>query len=370
MIPDFLLYAPTVYCVGNRYQIVFITQKAGAGAVIVGGKRYTDNFCGVVRTASRVHRVEIKSEILDSAGGYAVEFKDIPERTPYHPQTVSTELAEFSFRPIPKDREINCYALSDTHGHVAEPTLVGGYFGDALDLLILGGDMGHNVTEEEGALTIAELSSNLAKGEIPVIFMRGNHDTRGAFAEFLPEYVGTDHGLTYFSIAQGRLWFTMLDTGEDNSNGGYGDIADYEGMWEDQIRMLEEQIQNADKEYLAEGVQVRIALCHVPFTRYTTPCGDIFLKWTELLNQMNIHLMISGHTHSARFTVPENSPPKELLPNFPCVECTAINRSDLSTFKGTALIIGTDRITVRFTDAEHQVVKEYTVDINNVILGA
>ena len=38
MIPDFLLYAPTVYCVGDRYQIVFITQKAGAGAVIVGGK--------------------------------------------------------------------------------------------------------------------------------------------------------------------------------------------------------------------------------------------------------------------------------------------------------------------------------------------
>ena len=205
---------------------------------------------------------------------------------------------------------------------------------------------------------------------ILLLCMIGSVIKRKRGSEFLPEYVGTDHGLTYFSIAQGRLWFTMLDTGEDNSNGSYGDIADYEGMWEDQIRMLEEQIQNADKEYLAEGVQVRIALCHVPFTRYTKPCGDIFLKWTELLNQMNIHLMISGHTHSARFTLPENSPPKELLPNFPCVECTAINRSDLSTFKGTALIIGTDRITVRFTDAEHQVVKEYTVDINNVILGA
>lgn len=335
--------------------------------MIVGGKRYTDNFCGVVRTASRVHRVELKAELLNQAGKYTVEFKYIPERTPYHPQTVSTEQAEYSFRPIPQDGDVNCYLLSDTHGNVAEPTLAGGYFGDKLDLLILGGDMGHNVTEEEGALTILELSSNLAKGEIPVIFMRGNHDTRGAFAEFLPEYVGTDHGLTYFSIRLGRLWFVMLDTGEDNSNGGYGDIADYEGMWEDQIRMLEEQIENAHKEYQAEGVAVRIALCHVPFTRYTKPCGEIFLRWTELLNQMKIHLLISGHTHSARFTLPENSPPKELMPTFPCVECTAINRSDLSTFKGTALSIGRDCITVRFTDVEHRVVREYTIDISNGI---
>ena len=363
MNPDFLLYAPTVYCVGNRYQIVFITQKAGAGAVIVGGKRYTDNFCGVVRTASRVHRVEIKMELLDQAGSYTVEFKDIPDRTPYHPQTVSTEQAEFSFRPIPKDGEINCYVISDTHGNVAEPTLAGSYFGEKLDLLILGGDMGHNVTEEEGALTIAELSANIAKGEIPVIFIRGNHDTRGAFAEFLPEYVGTDHGLTYFSIRLGRLWFTMLDTGEDNSNGGYGDIADYEDMWDDQVRMLEEQIRNADKEYRANGVQVRIALCHVPFTRYTKPCGEIFLRWTELLNQMKVHLMISGHTHSARFTLPEKSLQKDLMPDFPCVECVAINRSDLSTYKGTALIIGKEKMTVRFTDVRSNVVGEYMVDI-------
>ena len=363
MNPDFLLYAPTVYCVGNRYQIVFITQKTGAGAVIVGGKRYTDNFCGVVRTASRVHRVEIKMELLDQAGSYTVEFKDIPDRTPYHPQTASTEQAEFSFRPIPKDGEINCYVISDTHGNVEEPTLAGSYFGEKLDLLILGGDMGHNVTEEEGALTIAELSANIAKGEIPVIFIRGNHDTRGAFAEFLPEYVGTDHGLTYFSIRLGRLWFTMLDTGEDNSNGGYGDIADYEDMWDDQVRMLEEQIRNADKEYRANGVQVRIALCHVPFTRYTKPCGEIFLRWTELLNQMKVHLMISGHTHSARFTLPEKSLQKDLMPDFPCVECVAINRSDLSTYKGTALIIGKEKMTVRFTDVRSNVVGEYMVDI-------
>ena len=362
---DFLLYAPGVYCVRDKYQIIFITKDAGAGAVIINGKRYTDNVCGVVRSLSHVHRVEIDAELLDEAKRYEVEFKYIPNREPYRPVTEYTCRAEFNFRPIPKQGDINCYVISDTHGNIDEPSRVGQYFGNKLNLLIIGGDMGRNVPDEQGLLTITALASNIAKGEAPVIFMRGNHDTRGAYAELLPEYVGTDNGRTYFPIRLGKLWFVILDPGEDKNDDhpDYGDIADYEFMRNDQVRMLEDIIENSQKEYNADGVELRIALCHVPFIRYRTPCPEIYEKWAELLNRINVHAMLCGHTHGVRVIEPQKAMEKAVMPTFPTVECSALKRDDLSLYKGTALTIGDDCIRIQFTDINHNVVSEHILPL-------
>lgn len=363
--PDFLKYLPTVYCVRDKYQIIFITKETGAGAVIIDEKRYTDNVCGVVRSSSYVHRVEINTEILDKAGRYTIEFKRIPERTPYRPQTVSTETVEFSFRPLPTERDINCYIVSDTHGQIDIPIKAARYFGDKLDILIIGGDMGRNVTGENGILAITELASEVARGEIPVIFMRGNHDTRGAFAEFLPDYVGTDHGRTYFPIRLGRLWFVLLDVGEDKADDHeeYGDIADYVAMRQEQTEMLENIIDNSTKEYNADGINVRIALSHVPL-RCNASFPELFAKWTELLNKMNIDIMLAGHTHRVLFTAPENSLANIPKHNFTCVECSAgVNKDDMSFYKGTALTIGKDKMTVHFTDKQHNIKEEHVIPI-------
>ena len=367
MNPNFLKYLPTVYCVRDKYQIIFITNEKGAGAVIIDGKRYTDNVNGVVRSSSHVHRIEIKAEVLDRAGSYTVEFKLIPDRQPYRPQTERTETMDFVFRPIPKDGDINCYIIADTHGFYQEPIKVGQYFGERLNLFILGGDIGHNATTEEGIFVIFELCSSIAKGEIPVIFMRGNHDTRGAFAEFLPDYIGTDRGLTYFSIRQGRLWFVLLDLGEDKADDHpeYGDVADYAYFREEQVQMLDDKISNSALEYDAEGVEVKIALCHVPFIRYRLPCNDIFLNFTERLNKIGVDAMLCGHTHGVRVIPPEKAMEKEIMPEFPTVECSALNRSDPSAFKGTALTIGKEEMTVRFTDIDRNVVAEHIIPIKS-----
>ena len=366
MIPDFLQYFPTVYCVRNKYQIIFITKEAGAGAVIINGVRYTDDVCGVVRTTSRVHKIYVATDVLDNAGSYTVEFKKIAERLTYHTQTVSTETADFSFRPLPEDRDVNCYIISDTHGSVEEPTETAKYFGDKLDLFILGGDIGKNAKTEDGLMTVSELSSNVAKGEIPVIFMRGNHDARGAFSEFLPDYVGTDRGLTYFPIRLGRLWFVLLDSGEDkpDEHESYGDLANFSTVRNDESLMLDTIIENSASEYSAEGVEVRFALCHVPFILYNSPCYNVFVRWTEFLNKMNIHVMLSGHKHRVHITQPENAPIEGISPNFPCVECAAINREDLSTYKGTALTIEKDKLIFRFTDLMHNVIEEHIIPIS------
>ena len=72
--------------------------------------------------------------------GYKIPLRDTRSQELYRPQTVSTETAEFSFRPLPTDRDINCYIVSDTHGQIDVPAEVGKFFGNNLDMLILGGD--------------------------------------------------------------------------------------------------------------------------------------------------------------------------------------------------------------------------------------
>ena len=122
--------------------------------------------------------------------------------------------------------------------------------------------MGHNVNDNEGLLTTYILASNITKGERPTIFVKGNHDNRGALAEFLYEYVGTENGLTYFPVRLGKLYFVVLDYGECEADDheSFGGLADFATIRDAQSEMLDQIIENSKNEYDAEGVDVRIAL--------------------------------------------------------------------------------------------------------------
>ena len=91
-----------------------------------------------------------------------------------------------------------------------------------------------------------------------------------------------------------------LDCGEDkiDSHEEYGDIADYTSFREAQTIMLKRIIENKKREYESEGVEHRIAVCHIPFTIIKHDFADhIYNEWTSLLNEIGIEVMITGHCH-------------------------------------------------------------------------
>ena len=354
---DFLCYAPTVYVVGDKYEIIFRTKEKGAAWVLIDGVRYTDNFGGVVRSSSYTHKVYVDQEILDKAKKYTVVLALIPERPAYFPKTTEYFEKEFSFRPIPEG-DIHAYMLADTHSKVDEPAEAALYFGkDKLDLLILGGDNGNTATDEDSVMTMAKIAAKVTGGEIPVVYMRGNHDTRGEFAEFLSEYVGTDNGKTYFPVKLGRASALVLDAGEDklDSHEAYGDIADYTEFRRDQL----EFIKNAK----LDG-EVKLVLCHVPFASFDTPFNNVFAEWTEELNKKGIDLMLAGHTHALYMFGAGESRINDTVANFPVCVGSAINRHASGSYVGTAIIISKDEITLRFTDAEYKIHAEHKVKID------
>ena len=258
---------PCVYAVGNEYQIVINTLEFGKCWVEAGGNIYNDSVGGLIRTETLVHRVRVPMAVLDSAKAYRVCFRALPERKPYFPELGELQYRDYAFRPVDTSRKVNVYMLSDTHSRVEAPVKAAGYFGDELDLLIMNGDIPTACQTHEDIRSIFDITSAVTHGEIPVVFARGNHDYRGQYALDLPQYIGNAMGSTWFTFRLGSIWGMVLDCGEDkvDEHPEYGGMVDCHEMRLNETRFIENVVANAEKEYLADGVETRLVITHLPF---------------------------------------------------------------------------------------------------------
>lgn len=319
---------PCVFAVGRDYQIAFNTLEFGIAWVEVGGKSYRDSQNGLMRSETLIHKVTVPMAELDAAQSYRICFRALPERRPYFPELGPLQTADYPFRPVDFSHDVHAYMLADTHSRVDAPCRAASYWGDQLDLLILNGDIPAESKTPEDIRAIYDITSNLTGGQLPVIFARGNHDYRGRLATDLPQYIGTRDGHTYFTFRIGCLWGICLDCGEDKNDSDveYGGLVDCHDMRLRETEYLKDVIARANEEYLAPGVTLRVAFCHLPFTTKHVECGDpkfnievdIFAQWTELLNQMRLSAMFCGHTH--RLDVVRPGDPEMRMPaNFPVI---------------------------------------------------
>ena len=66
-------FHPTVFCVKDSYQIVFLTEKPGMGWVEIAGEKYFDAQNGLMRWNDEMHRVSVPCEALDRAVAMCAE---------------------------------------------------------------------------------------------------------------------------------------------------------------------------------------------------------------------------------------------------------------------------------------------------------
>lgn len=368
-----IITPPVVFLAGDTYQIVFETDITGIARVIVGNDIYTDNTNGVVRSEDTFHKIILPTEVLDSCGEYTVEFAHIADRKPYFPQSGEFIREHRRFFAPGKNPSVKLYMLSDTHTRVSAPSVCGDYFGDELDMLILAGDIGNSASNVDLVKTIHRIAENILHGEKPCVFVRGNHDTRGKYAELLPSIVGNVGGDTFFSFRVGNVWCVGLDCGEDkiDSHAEYGDIADYRHFRERETRFLRSIIKNKSSEYEAEGIEHKIAICHVPFTVIVHDfADDIYNEWTKLLNEIGIEVMLTGHKHKIEYhesgkLISEG----KTVANFPVVVGARMSDDPLSLcdtnndeFTATALELFSDgEIDLKFTNSKKEIIKEIKV---------
>jgi predicted phosphodiesterase len=128
---------------------------------------------------------------------------------------------------------------------------------------------------------------------MPLIYAKGNHDTRGPFARNLPAYVPIEEGRFYYSRDEGPVHLVVVDTGEDkpDNTNVYAHLNAFGAYREQELAWLEEHSRTNKR--MADA-SFRIVALHQPAWGYVE--GDRE-RWTDWANRSKIDLVIAGHTH-------------------------------------------------------------------------
>ncbi len=371
--PEIFAALPTVYAVADKYVIIVPVNEPCLMWVGIGENEYYDDSNGILRSGRLTHKMTVPMAELDAARSYTVRWRKMIERKPYRSEVGEIEEYTSAFRPIDPNKErINIYNIADAHNRVEGPINAGKYFertGEELDLLLLNGDIPNHSGDVAYFEAIHRIAAGVTGGEIPVVFARGNHDTRGVCAELIEDYTPTDNGVSYYTFRLGPVWGIVMDCAEDKPDDHveYAHTICCEDFRRRETRWLE-ALCNAEKpEYSDGGIKYKIVVVHNPFTERRNPPFDIeedtFAHWASLLREnVKPHLMICGHVHKCYVTYPGGERDAFGQP-CPIVAASKLSKDDLSFFVGGAITLDGNMAYVRFTDNDGNIVGEETVKL-------
>lgn len=364
---EILKTAPAVFAVGRSYQLLVPVTCESLMWVRVGEQCYYDDSNGVLRSGSRLHRMTVPMAELDAAGTYTICCRKVVERKPYHTVTEDLQEINFAFYPV-RGEQFSAYHIADAHDHVEEVVAPAKAFEQKygpIDFLILNGDIIGHSGDLEKFDTIYEIAAQITGGQKPIVYSRGNHDTRGIYAENIAEYTPCENGCSYFSFRLGKLWGLVMDCGEDKADNHpeYGNTACFSAFRARETAWLQRIIANAEQEYDAPGVEHKLVVVHTPFTQKNEPPFDIeeetYKQWASLLKeQVKPDLMVCGHTHKQTFDLPGDE--RDAFGQ-PCpVAVCALVQGAYQHFAGGGLVFRKDGIAVIYNDAE-QILQTYEI---------
>lgn len=344
-----LLFAPCVYIAGGEYQIVFATKKNGMAWVTVGMEKYADSQTGLMRWNTPHHKIPVPMAELDAAGEYTLHFCAMDDRAPYYPVHGEEETKTFAFHPMNTSAGVKLYHIADTHGNYEDPIACAKQFPG--HTLVFDGDIANHNSTAEDLYLLFRINEAVTGGERPILFARGNHDTRGPAACILPELIPLCGGEPYFTFRTGDLFGISMDCGEDKADSSveYGGTVDFEAYRRKETRWLEQVAQQGEW----KNAKYRMAICHIPFTRAHEAPFDIeketYARWVALLNEMQINVLLCGHMHRYDVILP-GSENDIYGQKFPVVVGSSLSQETGLT--GAAVELDENGLHVRMTDAK------------------
>ena len=287
-----------VYAVEDEYQIVFSSKTQSRAWVEIDGVRYFDNYNGSNRSYTKIHKVRVPMNILDEAKEYSIHSQKITYRGPFGGFFGRDISIDYTFRPVDVSDGFNYYSLSDIHMAGEAAAKAAAYMQDK-ELLVLAGDIVSMMDTYYDANLVNVYANQITKGEIAVVYARGNHEIKGKYAENLHNFVGTKGDSFYYNFYLGGengVYGVVLDIGEDHDDDywEYYDTSYYEAYRDEQVKFLENESQKDLSKYA-----YKLAVCHIPvvFINSRKNHKEAKEKMTEHLNKMDIDMMISGHQH-------------------------------------------------------------------------
>jgi len=240
--------------------------------------------------------------------------------TTYYYRVLSTEILEFKpykvrygrnvkhkerFTTLDPDKEnFSFCVINDRHDHAPElRQALGSVKWDGVDIVFgLGDVMNDPMSEQQIMRNFINPCTEFFAGRIPLVFVRGNHETRGAMARDLMNYFPAESMRYYYSFDHGGVHFLLLDGGEDkaDSSDEYSGLAAFEDYLKQETQWLEQELRNS----AFRDARFRVCLLHIPPAVGNEENSAKFIRapwirdnWSPMLSKAGIDLMISGHTH-------------------------------------------------------------------------
>lgn len=203
----------------------------------------------------------------------------------------------------PTKESVSFAVVNDIHGKTAElETLLADAAKRKYDFVCFNGDMtSRNNSQQEVFDFYLSSASRLFAAETPLVYARGNHETRGEYATSLPELFPSTTGAPYYAFRQGPAFFVILDCGEDkpDSDMEYSGLAHYDHYRAEQAEWLKGVV--ASEEY--RSAPMKIAFCHIPpEAKGWHGAAEILRHFVPVFNEAGLDLWLSGHIHKYRLS--------------------------------------------------------------------
>ncbi|MBN1418042.1 MAG: M60 family metallopeptidase [Planctomycetes bacterium] len=264
---------------------------------------------GLIDADRRLHRVTIRGLAPGTSYRYRVVSRAIVGFEPYrvtYGETAASEVRGFTTLDARKP-EFSFIVLNDLHDKVdIMERLIALAAREPYDLVILNGDIINDPQDEEQVIRRFLLPfAEAFASRIPLVFVRGNHETRGRYARDLRPFI-RDAGEAYQgAFTHGGVRFVVLDSGEDKADEEpvYAGLVDFDRYRSAQRRWLAREIRGRE----FREARFRVGITHIPLfgsgqAHAATDCRE---KWGPLLDAGGIDLHISGHLHRHRILDPE-----------------------------------------------------------------
>lgn len=209
----------------------------------------------------------------------------------------------YEFRTFPQAGSgCSFIVLNDIHGKADYMTrLCKSVDFSKLGFVAFNGDMSSSVESGEQLFkAYLDASVSLFATGTPILFTRGNHETRGVFADSLGDYFPGQDGRFYGIYRYGDVCILLLDCGEDkpDDHAEYNGLADYDAYRTEECEWLKRAVRS--DEFLSASA--RIVLLHIPPMAEAWH-GSVHLNelFVPVLNEAGINLMLCGHDHAYSF---------------------------------------------------------------------
>jgi hypothetical protein len=292
----------------NEITVTWHTSKPALCEVRYGegdtlNKRAVASSLGLIPNDSTCHAVRLTGLTPGTTVRYQLISKAMRNfHNPYVPvfgKTVESEI--FTYRHLdPEKKKFSFVMWNDIHDDCERLEAM---FKDVdwkdIDFVIMNGDIVNDFKSDEQFFNaFYDACARQFGSSSPLVYVRGNHETRGAWARRFFDYVPGVSGRSYYAFTHGGVYFLALDSGEDKPD----DHNEYAGMV-DFVRFRDEETAWLLDELKSEAwkkVPYKVVISHQPCaTSEEDWFGEQEIRrlWRGPLNEIGTQLWLCGHTH-------------------------------------------------------------------------